>query len=110
MGYPTTSLGRLPAWTGSYTTTTSGTYTGNIQIGATHVSGSPFTITSASVTVSPFRIVCGTLSTVTNLVTIATVGSLVSLSITVKDEWGSNVAFFDSVMAYTPVIPYALYV
>jgi len=30
------------------------------------------------------------------------------MTITVKDVWGSNVAFFDSVMAYTPVVPYAL--
>ena len=110
MGYPTTSLGRLPAWTGSYLTTTSGSYTGNIQIGNTHVAGSPFAITSASVTVAPFRIVCGTLSTVSNLVTTATVGAPVSLTITVRDVWGSNVAFFDSVMTYTPVIPYSLYV
>ena len=108
LGYPTTSVGRLPAWSGSYLTTTSGSYTANIQIGGNHVTGSPYAITAASVTVSAFRIVCGTLSTVTNLVTTATVGAPVSLTITVKDMWSSNVAFFDSVMAYTPVIPYAL--
>jgi hypothetical protein len=98
----------MPAWTGSYLTTTSGSYTGNIKIGSAHVAGSPFAITSASVTVSPFRIVCGTLSSVSNLVTTATVGAPVSLTITVKDVWGSNVAFFDSVMSYSPVIPYSL--
>ena len=110
MGYPTTSLGRLPAWSASYMTTTSGSYTGNIQIGASHVAGSPFQITSASVTVSPFRIVCGSLSTVSGLVTTATIGNLISFAISVKDMWGSDIAFFDSVVLYTPVIPYALYV
>lgn len=110
MGYPTTSLGRLPAWSATYLTTTSGSYTGNVQIGANHVAGSPFLITSASVTVSPFRIVCGSLSTVSGLVTISTIGNLVSFAVSVKDMWGSDIAFFDSVMLYTPVIPYALYV
>ncbi len=110
MGYPTTTLGRLPSWSASYLTTTSGSYTGNIKIGANHVAGSPFLITSASVTVSPFRIVCGSLSTVSGLVTTSTVGNLVSFAVSVKDMWGSDIAFFDSVMLYTPVIPYALYV